>query len=40
MLKYNSMSTHTYIHYSEGKSTLNNKNEVDKHNNKNLIVVY
>jgi len=31
---------HTYIHYSEGKSDLNNKNEIDKHNNKSLIAVY
>jgi len=43
-LKYNSMFTHTYIHtyiyYSEGKTNLNNKNEMDKHNNKNLIMEY
>ena len=37
---YNNMFTHTYIYYSEGKSNLNNKNEIDKHNNKHLTVVY
>jgi len=40
MLKYNNMFAHTYIYYSEGKSNLNNKNEIDKHNIKYLIVVY
>jgi len=41
MLKYNNTFTiHTYIYYSEGKSNLNNKNEIDKQNNKNVIVVY
>ena len=40
MLKYNNMFTHIFIHYSEGKSHLNNKNETGKHNNKNLIMVY
>ena len=40
ILKYNNIFTHTYIYYSEVKSNLNNKNELDKHNNKNLIVVY
>jgi len=40
MLKYNNMITDTYIYYSEGKSNLNNKKEIDKYNNKNLIVVY
>ena len=40
MLKYNNMFTHTYIYYSEGKSNLNNKNEIDKHKIKNLIAVY
>ena len=40
MLKYNNMFTHTYIYYSEDESNLNNKNEMDKHTNKNLIVVY
>jgi len=39
MLKYNNMFTHTYIYYSEGKSKLNNKNDIDKHNTKSLIVV-
>jgi len=45
MLKYNSMFTHTYIYYSECKSTLNKikkkkKKKKDKQNNKNLFVVY
>jgi len=39
MLKYNNIFTHTYIYYSEGKSKLNNKNEIDKHNNRHYIVV-
>jgi len=40
MLKYSNMFTHTHIYYSEGKSNLNNQNEIDKHKNTDLIVVY
>jgi len=40
MLKYNNMFTHTYIYNSEGKSKLNNKNEIDNQKNIHFIVLY